>query len=445
MALPLKKRTHLLFLLLFPLAVFAIYTSSPNRLLGDSLWAVHISMSIINEGNTDLNEYCGDNCANDYRLFEHQGKYYSYFPDATSILSVPLVFLLEKTSGLLWGYRLSDHIKNKIHWSENAQCFISSLYLCVATALFIVLLYSQASDMKAVVICALLFAFGTSNYSVVSRVLWAHSLSIVCNTWSLLLLFKNSPRSLALTALPLTCAYFIRPTNAIPLAVYGIFILLQDRRTFLSYCIIALVTALPFVIYNEAVYGSLLTPYFYGGRLSYHDNFFEALAGNLFSTARGIFVFSPLLLFSIHGFIITLKQPDTLKALVLLVIPAIHWLGISLFPHWWAGHSFGPRLFSDMTPYFTLLTFFSVQQIFSQTSQHQKMLSKGLVMLLLGISIAIHSRGATLNAAWKWNISPDIETHQERLWSISCPQFFCSEEVLERSTARQGPAPESKQ
>lgn len=438
------KRSKILLLLLFPIVTCLIYTACPNRILGDSIWAVHISMSILQEGNTDLNEYCKKNCPNDYRLLEHNGAYYSYFPDATSIISVPVVFLLEKISPSIWGYRLSDHIKDKIHWCAKAQRLISSLYLAVAVALFIALLCSLTDNMAILVLGAVLFAFGTTNFSVVSRVLWTHGLSIVCNTAALLLLFRNSRRSLALAGLPLMWAFFIRPTNAVPLAVFGCYMLFHNRKTFLLYCLTALLAALPFLLYNLHQYDTLLTPYFHGGRLAFHDLFFVALAGNLFSTARGLFVFSPLLLLSIHGCVIVYQQYGKSLAFALLAIVGLHWIAISLFPHWWAGHSFGPRLFSDIIPYLCLLTFFSVRYVFSRKSGARSYACKSLILLFLGISIFIHARGAIMNSAWKWNVSPNIETHQERLWSIRCPQFFCTDSGLKKNAAAYTAQPEGK-
>ncbi len=99
-------------------------------------------------------------------------------------------------------------------------------------------------------------------------------------------------------------------------------------------------------------YDALLPPYFAMQRL---DLMLEpqALLGNLISPARGLLVFSPVFLFSFYGLWLKLREVHSdMLDLFLVGIIVAHWLVISSFGHWWAGNSFGPRFFSDMTPYF---------------------------------------------------------------------------------------------
>src|SRR6266852_394963 len=98
-------------------AVFAIVLSahalSPNATPFDSRWTVPTSVSILHQGNTDLNEYLpllerdsfyGIECITSAgaRVFPVRsaadcpgGRFYNFYPVAVSILVTPIVFALE--------------------------------------------------------------------------------------------------------------------------------------------------------------------------------------------------------------------------------------------------------------------------------------------------------------------------------------------------------------
>ena len=126
------------------------------------------------------------------------------------------------------------------------------------------------------------------------------------------------------------------------------------------------------------------------------------------SPARGLLLFTPVLLLIPFGF---RRAPLELAMLAWLFA---HWLVISAFPHWWAGHCFGPRLWTEamLGACWLLLPLF------------EKRLSPVLIVLSI-LSIAIHTRGATSVIPWKWNGVPDnVDEHPERLWDWRDLQFL---------------------
>jgi len=165
------------------------------------------------------------------------------------------------------------------------------------------------------------------------------------------------------------------------------FVLLRYRRYFLRYLLWAAAVAIPFVWYSWSIYHALLPIYYraYTG-LSF-ATFPEALIGQLVSPSRGLLIFSPVLVLSFAGIILKIKRRrwqahDTL----LISIITLHWVLISLWWNWWAGVSFGPRIWSDMLPY---LTYFVIPALAALATSHgaQRVVAVSMSTVLLGLSL----------------------------------------------------------
>ena len=87
-----------------------------------------------------------------------------------------------------------------------------------------------------------------------------------------------------------------------------------------------------------------------------------ALAGNLVSPARGLFIFCPLVVLSVVGVVVRWRAGElTAFWKALAVIPVVHWIVISAFKHWWGGDSYGPRFFTDLMPVLVVLALPAVE------------------------------------------------------------------------------------
>jgi hypothetical protein len=87
----------------------------------------------------------------------------------------------------------------------------------------------------------------------------------------------------------------------------------------------------------------------------------KAVAGNLFSPGRGLFLFFPLSLFSTWGLIQVWKQSRRI-AFALGSIPLLALALYSAWYDWSAGISWGPRFLIPVLPYVTVLAFFGLYQ-----------------------------------------------------------------------------------
>ena len=431
-----KRIRQAILLALIFLVVFISHFVSRNITSFDSAWSIHTAMSIIKEGNTDLDEY--REAENDHRIETVNGHLYTIFPIGASIIAIPFVYILDKGMGPLLSIfpSLEKYVRSRSHQplnSINVITIYSGVELLVAsfiialTTIFIYFLSSLYLNQKKSLLMAFIFAFCTSSWSTASRGLWQHgpSMLLLTITLSLILLTKNKPWLVQFTGLSLAFAYVVRPTNSISIFLLTVFVFFQYRKYFGRYLLWIALIILPFLMFNVSIYHSLLSPYYLPGRVGSTKHFFMALAGNLLSPARGLFFFTPILLLSFYGIFLKIKHKQFEKIDYFLVgILFLHWICISSFPHWWAGWSFGPRYFSDMIPYFVYFLIPVVTEI-----SKVKGVRKGIFVLvffcLISISFFIHYRGATHWETYVWNMEPvNVDDHLERLWDWHDVQFL---------------------
>ena len=415
------------------LVVFAFYLVKPDNLqTSDPVWAPHLTASLIYDRDPFLDEYREwIEQANYYAAIKVNDRLESFFPIGGPLLTVPQTLVLDAILPQLRDTTLQAFLLTTRPGDPAVLQIqlINAAWLVALSAGVIYLISRESLSPAYALIATAIYAFGTSAYSTASRSMWQHGPSMLMLSLGLLVLVKarRRPQLIALAGLPVAAAYIMRPTNIISVVVITLYVLICYREYFIRYILMASLLALPFVLANHTLYGHWLPPYYSANRLALSATFGEALAGNLFSPARGLFVFSPILLMLPVGVAIKISRRQWLPLdCAILVILALHWLVISTFPHWWAGHSFGPRFFADVLPYaiyFLLPVLESAQS--SQTPARVRGLLGSLVGLLAIVSIGIHFRGATSFSTAGWNIVPlNVDVHPERLWDWSDPQFL---------------------
>jgi hypothetical protein len=235
---------------------------------------------------------------------------------------------------------------------------------------------------------------------------------------------KKRPALAQYVSLPLTVAYIVRPTASIAIIVITAYILLYYRACFVRYVIWASLVAVPWIAFNVWIYGGILSPYYLGSYYSGTPLFAVALAGNLISPSRGLFMYSPILVFALSGFVWSLHDPEqrplhlAYGAIVILML-----IAISLFPHWWAGWSYGPRYMTDLLPFLAFFTAFNV--VMETYGRIRRIVVLTSASVLVALSLMIHAQGAIRWPPHLWNSSPnDIDQNPSRLWDWKDPAFL---------------------
>ncbi|GAK51012.1 putative membrane protein [Candidatus Moduliflexus flocculans] len=414
---------------IFSAVLITHFFFSPITTPFDSRWTLHTTVSLLQEGNADLDEYRHALRANDFYSIEQiDGHAYTKYPIGASLVALPFMALI--TPALEIG--LNTDIETVLNRAlpDGIEKGIAS---CVVA--LIALLLFRISEMSGVkfgysLLLVGIFAFGTSAWSTASRALWQHTPSMLMLTLIVYVLLRAriAPTTpnwiIALLGLPVAFSFVIRPTNSIVVLVISAYMLFAHRKAFFAYCTWGLNAAAPFIWYNLHTHHAILPSYYLTS--SHFDDpktpFFEALAGILISPSRGLFIYSPILLFALYGIALKIRARrwNVLDSAAAAMI-ALHTLLLTLFPCWWGGHSYGPRLFCDMIP---LFCYFLIP-LFLQPPTPQTLTRQFRVALfaaLLAISVLIHARGVMTWDVYEWNTWP--EPVEQKLWDWEHPQFL---------------------
>ncbi len=417
---------------------------SPIGTSFDSRWSVYVAMSLWTHGDINLDEYketiretgfYGMECVHaDGRIEELRadtctGHWYNGYPNGGPVLTSPLIVaavgvmhLLHPLLGrfhsatpIVEGFFQDDY--DKAHPIIEMEVASALLAAAAVVMFWIARLYLPVSRS---VWLALLFALGTSAYSTAGRGLWQHTPSILLLAIIIYLLIRaeEKPSLAAWAGLPVALSYTVRPTDALFVVIFTLFVAIRHPKKLTLYLAAASPVAAVFLGCNWRIFHQFLPPYYHSDLFGFLPRYWPkwgvGLAGNLISPSRGLFVYTPVFLFSFWSMIrMKWKSP---VAGWLAILALLHWMVVSAYiSNWWAGHSYGPRFFTDMTPVFVLflIPFFAERRI-----------RIALVICAL-IGVAIHLRGGWSVAVYRWNVDPlNIDQHPERNWNWKDPQFL---------------------
>jgi hypothetical protein len=416
---------------LFLIFIFIYLINGREIGCGDSIPATYLPFSIIKEGNFDLDEFPflyekeSPYYAKyrNYYLKHRKGHYISAYSPGSALLALP-VYAIPVIRGL------SPQSNDVLLLAKLSATLVSAL-----SAIFLFLSLRRLTKERAALFISLVYALGTSTWSVSSQALWQHGSSQFFLSLTIYFLVRGLERRnyAGYAGLSLAFAFLCRPTNiliALPLVIY---ILQRYRDKFLKFILWALPGLIFFLIYNYFYFGS---PFQlgYGGETSFWTTpFGEGFLGILVSPSRGLLIYSPILIFSFVGMFLAWRKPspkDSSSGLLLRYLsfgPILIILLYSKWFMWWGGHSFGPRLLVDITPFLALFLYPVYEKI-------GKFL-KTLFIILLILSISFQATGAFLYNG-SWNTNPDIDTHKERLWSWKDCQLLHYLPLLKSSPSR---------
>ena len=424
------------------LLVFVGHALSPITTSFDSRWTIYIAESVIHQGNTDLDEYPQALAENQWYAIERVGGHsYSLFPVGPALVAVPFVLALDKTlpyaladsswvrqrlqvtAGPPYDAATVDALALKYH--AHVEKVAASL-LVALTAVLVYLIAALFVNAPLALVATVIFAFGGSSWSSASRALWQHAptMLLLATALYLLLLARTKPRLAQFAALPLALSYVMRPTNALSILALSLVVLVRYRQYFLRYVLWALPVVILFVAYNESVYHDVLSPYYRHGYLP-GTRFWLNIAGNLVSPARGLFVFSPVFLFSIVGVAwkIRERRMEILDWSLFAVI-ILHLVATSSFSECLRGHFYGPRYWADMLPYLTYFLIPALAAIPAMKPGRRAWLVSGVAATAL-VSVFINYRGAATWDVYRWLVDPiDIDVKTSRVWDWHDPQFL---------------------
>ncbi|WP_296744418.1 hypothetical protein [Mesorhizobium sp.] len=275
-----------------------------------------------------------------------RGHFVSEYPIAVPVVVAPLYL---PAVGILsakgWDPLLLDRIARVMEK-------LSASLLAAASVGLLYLLLRRRSSPTTAALLAVVYAFGTSTWVISSQALWMHGLAefLVVAT---MLLVTGPCTAIRAVAAGFLCALIAvnRQPDAILAAGLGLYGLWWAGRKSPLYVASGLVPVGLVVAYNLYFVGNIAGGYgLVDPSNKYSDGMLGGIAGLLFSPTRGLFVFSPFLLF-LPCFLVTVLRDPKMRGLTVAALCAIV-LEVALYGliDWRQGASYGPRWLTDMLP-----------------------------------------------------------------------------------------------
>ena len=422
---------------------------SPVGTSFDSRWTVHVAMNLWKHGSTNLDEYSrqiresdfyGVECVGANGHARHggpeacDGHWYNSYPIGGPILTAPLVWaavgVMKLLSPALTRFHPSQPVIAGFLRGDYdvahplVEMEVASFLLALATVTIYFIARRYLPEKRAAIL-ALLYALATPAYSVGGRAIWQHSPSMLLLAiiiW-MLLRAEEKPMLAAWVAIPVALSYTVRPTDSLFIIVFTAYVAVRHRRYLLRYLVAAAPIAGIWLSYNYSIYHQLFSPYYHSRLDGFAPGnwpiFAQGLAGNLISPSRGLFVYTPVFLFSVWSMVRGLWRTPLKNWLSTLTLA--HWIAISSYVAcWWAGDCYGPRYFSDLTPVFVLFLI----PFFANWEGLSRMARTAFVVCAL-IGLGMHLRGGWSTAVYEWNVKPvSVDQHPERNWDWRDPPFL---------------------
>jgi hypothetical protein len=104
----------------------------------------------------------------------------------------------------------------------------------------------------------------------------------------------------------LALAFAVRPSNAISCVVLAVYVAIHRRAQLLRFLLWAAPVAVVFFSYQVMVRHSLIPLYLTAPKM--RNPFWEGVLMNFFSPSRGLFIFTPVFLFSLAGMVLAWRR-----------------------------------------------------------------------------------------------------------------------------------------
>jgi len=403
-----RRDVQLFFLLII------VYTANLRPIVGDAEINNYVAISIIREGDFDLDEFARYINARTgpvqlKGVIEIRGHNVSTDDIGGSILAVP-VFFVPVISGV-----------NEESWIIPYLGKMAATILVALSAIFLYYALRRLTKEKYAFCITSIYAFATSSWSISSQGLWSHGPSQFSLALALYFLVRGlkERKYVAYSGLPLGFAVVCRSVNLLVLVIFGIYVLHKYRDKFLKFISLAVIPLIFLLWYNYYYFGSPFTSgksFLYGKQRLWKNNFLEGFFGQLISPSGGLFVYSPVLVFSIYGIYYSWKNWKIFfcySTIVIFTVIAFY----SRFKIWYGGSSWGPRYTTDILPFFSILLIPAIKKV------NEEKVLKVVFILLLAFSIFVQLEGILFfDGKWheEYNTGPADHSF---LWSLENTQI----------------------
>jgi hypothetical protein len=351
-----------------------------------------------------------------YNLIEVNGHWLSVYPIVSSVIALPIyVFYLLPLLIFPGGFEYYSVLSKSC--AALLMAFASMLFFQVSIKLF---------KPRTALITTLIFAFGTLTWATSSQSLWQHGTSELLFIIAILCVikneFNNDIKNFVIIGAVFGLFIFNRPSDFfifIPILYY----VWLNREFVYAFLFWSFVSAFPFLWYNIACFGSPFGGYSSMGIAIATTpvnlmNFINGIVGLLFSPNRGLFVFSPILIFALWGmWIVWCRKDGIIRNILLFSIPCMV-LSVCFYAiqidALLGGWSYGPRYLLTIIPILCIFTGYGIEKFI----ENKQKIIIGIIIVLLVFSVAVEANGAWFYPYNSWNERSDLND-RNRIWDIN--------------------------
>jgi hypothetical protein len=411
-------------------ASFVLYNANVREISSqDTVPARVLPHEVLRSGRLDLDRLFRDWPATaplPYWVQRPGAHYRSSYPVAPALLAVPVY-----AGPVLLGAGNSWVVLNAL----------SKLAASLIAALSVMFVYLAARDLArelrtgeaSAVATAVAYAAATPTWAVSSQGLWGHGpaqLGLAVALWGLVRA-EGTRRGATVAGLGAGLMVASRPSTTFMAAALAVFAMVRPGARGLRFVAALGTIGAVVAAHNLATFGTLQGGYaelhrahaaHHGVASAWSASFGEGLLGILVSPSRGLFVYSPVLLFPAAGLALWLWRRG---GGVLAAAAAVAGVGIgtiATFSVWWGGHSFGPRLLTDVLPALVLGLVPVWPAVWRSRPTRWLVLAAFLVSSLVEVVGAFHYPSPR---PVEWNTSPrNVDQAHDRLWDWRDPQLL---------------------
>lgn len=409
---------------------FTVWCAKVNYTFSDSQLTLLTSQSIVQHGTINLYRYkvssTPEQFSNGKWKYTNRQRnetiYYSY-PLGSAFISVPFV-----AAANVFGLDMS--IAAHDTWLQTLLAAITAVLIFLLTGRLLKLF---ANETIAYVV-AVLFSFGTSYMSSVGTALWSFNYEIIAILLVVHIIVQAEMQRDAharpvLLATLVFLAWLCRPSALGFAAIVSAWVFWRNRKSMFVYGGVLLAWFLVFVCISESTFELFVPPYynpFFWTSYSFaNSSFTSRLMAMLFSPARGLFVFTPLLVVAFGGlFSASLRKNKYYLAALGWFLMQV--LLVATQRNWWGGWCFGPRLFTDALPPLAILLTLTINEWRVQGKLRRFI----PVLTVFGcFGVFVHTAQGMYNTqTLLWNNSPNIDDMPDYYaWNWKHSQLVASE------------------
>ena len=297
----------------------------------------------------------------------------------------------------------------------------ASLVTALSVSLLFLALRRRTTTSNAVLL-TVAYAFGTSTWVISSQALWQHGTAQLLIAGAILLLTGRCTAARAVTV-GVLCGLIAsnRAPDGVLAAALGVYAMFWAGRRAVIVIAAAAVPALLVILYNVAAMGTLSGGYEMAGPASLFVRLDvgSGLAGLLFSPTRGLFVFSPFLLFLVLGWRHAPRDRAERGLTLAMAAGVILQLFAYSLTDWRAGMAWGTRFLTDVLPMLIWL----LTPVVAALGRRGRACFVAAVCVAIAIEtvgafaytgvtdapiFAVASGPDKLRAAWEWRNAPFI-------------------------------------